>query len=256
MADCADVFGQIQKKEGIAYPVLVPNLQGYERAVKAGAKEVAIFASASETFSKKNINCTIEESLARFNDVFTAAKKDSVKIRGYVSCVVGCPYEGPVAPHKVAELSENLYNRGCYEISLGDTIGVGTPGSVSAMINETKKRVPVECLAGHFHDTYGQALSNILASLQMGIQVFDASVSGLGGCPYAKGATGNVATEEVVYMLHGMGIETGVTLEKLIETGKYISDVLARPLGSKVSAAMSPKIMNYQSTPCDNLFVH
>lgn len=168
--------------------------RGYERAMSVGVREVAVFASASETFSKKNINCTVEESLHRFIPIFERAKKDGVKIRGYVSCVVGCPYEGYIEPNKVADLSAKLYEKGCYEISLGDTIGVGTPGTICKMIEETKKRVPVECLAGHYHDTYGQALPNILASMQLGVRVFDSSVGGLGGCPYAKGATGNVAT--------------------------------------------------------------
>lgn len=194
MADGADVFNNMKKLENVSYPVLVPNIKGYERAVEAGATEVALFASASESFSKKNINCTIEESLERFEEVFVHARKDNIKIRGYVSCVVGCPYEGQINPQRVAELSEKLYQKGCYEISLGDTIGVGTPGSVTKMLAETIKRVPVDAIAGHYHDTYGQALANILASLHMGVSVFDSSVSGLGGCPYAHGATGNVAT--------------------------------------------------------------
>lgn len=234
MADGAEVFSQINKIDPVSYPVLVPNLKGYEKAVKTGVKEIAIFASASESFSKRNINCTIEESLQRFDEIFQHAKKDKIKIRGYVSCVVGCPFEGSIDPKKVAEISSILYEKGCYEISLGDTIGVGTPGSIYAMIAETKKKVPVEHLAGHYHDTYGQALSNILTSLQMGVRVFDASVAGLGGCPYANGATGNVATEDVVYMLNGLNISTGINLEKLIETGEYISNILNRDRKSVV----------------------
>jgi len=201
-------------------------------------KEIAVFASASESFSKSNINCTIEESLVRYRDVTAAAKKHGLLIRGYVSCVIGCPVEGAIDPLKVAYVAKELYNMGCSEISLGDTIGVGTPGSVVAMLEAVMSFVPVEKIAVHFHDTYGQALANILVSLQMGISIVDSSVSGLGGCPYAKGATGNVATENVVYMLHGLGIETNVDLNKLMEDGDYISKHLGRPLGSKTAAAL------------------
>jgi len=213
-------------------------LQGFEAAVAAGAKEIAVFASASESFSKSNINCTIEESLVRYRDVTAAAKKHGLLIRGYVSCVIGCPVEGAIDPLKVAYVAKELYNMGCSEISLGDTIGVGTPGSVVAMLEAVMSFVPVEKIAVHFHDTYGQALANILVSLQMGISIVDSSVSGLGGCPYAKGATGNVATEDVIYMLHGLGIETNVDLNKLMEDGDYISKHLGRPLGSKTAAAL------------------
>lgn len=238
MADNAQVFKQIQPREDISYPVLVPNIKGFEMAMEAGAREVAVFASASESFSKKNINCTVEESLQRFDPIFARAHQEGVRVRAYVSCIGGCPYEGHVPPPTVAELTEKLYQKGCYEISLGDTIGTATPSLVWEVLHETTKRVPMEALAGHYHDTYGQALSNILASLQMGMRTFDSSVAGLGGCPYADGASGNVPTEEVVYMLHGMNISTGIDLAKLIETGKYISEVLERPNGSKVSQAV------------------
>ncbi|PUZ43617.1 hypothetical protein GQ55_8G022700 [Panicum hallii var. hallii] len=238
LADAKDVLKGIQQVPGVRYPVLTPNLRGFEAAVAAGAKEIAVFASASESFSKSNINCTIEESLVRYRDVTAAAKKHGLLIRGYISCVIGCPVEGTIDPSKVAYIAKELYNMGCSEISLGDTIGVGTPGSVVAMLEAVMSFVPVDKIAVHFHDTYGQALANILASLQMGISIVDSSVSGLGGCPYAKGATGNVATEDVVYMLHGLGIETNVGLNKLMEAGDYISKHLGRPLGSKTAAAL------------------
>jgi len=238
LADAKEVLKGIQQVSGVRYPVLTPNLRGFEAAVAAGAKEIAVFASASESFSKSNINCTIEESLVRYRDVTAAAKKHGLLIRGYVSCVIGCPVEGAIDPLKVAYVAKELYNMGCSEISLGDTIGVGTPGSVVAMLEAVMSFVPVEKIAVHFHDTYGQALANILVSLQMGISIVDSSVSGLGGCPYAKGATGNVATEDVIYMLHGLGIETNVDLNKLMEAGDYISKHLGRPLGSKTAAAL------------------
>ncbi|RLN28099.1 hydroxymethylglutaryl-CoA lyase, mitochondrial-like [Panicum miliaceum] len=238
LADAKEVLKAIQQMPNVRYPVLTPNLRGFEAAVAAGAKEIAVFASASESFSKSNINCTIEESLARYRDVTAAAKKHGLLIRGYVSCVIGCPVEGAIDPSKVAYVAKELYNMGCSEISLGDTIGVGTPGSVVAMLEAVMSFVPVEKIAVHFHDTYGQALANILVSLQMGISIVDSSVSGLGGCPYAKGATGNVATEDVVYMLHGLGIDTNVDLNKLMEAGDYISKHLGRPLGSKTAAAL------------------
>ncbi|CAM0151360.1 unnamed protein product [Urochloa decumbens] len=212
---------------------------GFEAAVAAGAKEVAVFASASESFSRSNISCTIEESLVRYRDVTAAAKKHGLRIRGYVSCVIGCPVEGTIHPSKVAYIANELYNMGCSEISLGDTIGVGTPGTVAAMLQAVMSFVPVGKIAVHFHDTYGQALANILVSLQMGINIVDSSVSGLGGCPYAKGAIGNVATEDVAYMLHGLGIETNVDLNKLMEAGDYISRHLGRPLGSKTATALA-----------------
>jgi hydroxymethylglutaryl-CoA lyase len=217
---------------------LSPLIQGFEAAVAAGAKEVAVFASASESFSKSNLNCTIKESLVRYHDVVTSAKKHGIRIRGYVSCVVGCPVEGTIHPSKVAYVAKELYDMGCSEISLGDTIGVGTPGSILAMLEAVMSFVPVDKLAVHFHDTYGQALANILVSLQLGINIVDSSVSGLGGCPYAKGATGNVATEDVVYMLHGLGIETNVDLNKLMDAGDYISKHLGRQSGSKTTTAL------------------
>jgi len=241
MADHTEVLERVRRKPGVSYPVLTPNLKGFEAARAAGAKEVAVFGAASESFSKKNINCTIAESLERFSPVVSEAKKHNVKVRGYVSCVLGCPYEGEVKPAKVAEVAGALYDMGCYEVSLGDTIGVGTPGKTKAMIEACAKRVPLEKLAGHYHDTYGQALANIYASLEMDLATFDASVAGLGGCPYAAGASGNVATEDVVYMLHGLGIRTGVDLDKLVEIGDWISDFLKRTSSSKVGKAITAK---------------
>jgi len=239
MADSAEIMEKITRKNGVSYPVLTPNLKGFEGAMAVGAKEVAIFGAASESFSQKNINCTIEESLERFRPVVEAAKEQGVLVRGYVSCVVGCPYEGEIAPEKVADVSAKLYEMGCYEISLGDTVGVGTPGKVKDMLAAVSAKVPMEKLAVHFHDTYGQALANIYAALEMGVATVDSSVAGLGGCPYAKGASGNVATEDVVYMLNGLGIDTGVDLDKLCEAGRFISNVLGRAPASKVSLAMA-----------------
>lgn len=239
LGDAKDVMEAIRNVEGARFPVLTPNLKGFEAAVAAGAKEVAIFASASESFSKSNINCSIEESLKRYHDVSLAAEKASVPIRGYISCVVGCPVEGKVPPTKVAYVAEKLYDMGCSEISLGDTIGVGTPGTVVPMLEAVMNVVPVDKLAVHFHDTYGQALSNILASLQMGIATVDSSVAGLGGCPYAKGATGNVATEDVVYMLNGLGVKTNVDLGKVMLAGDFICKHLERPSHSKTATALS-----------------
>ncbi|BAF29112.1 uncharacterized protein [Oryza sativa Japonica Group] len=238
LADAKDVVEGIKHVPDVRFPVLTPNLRGFEAAVAAGAKEVAVFASASESFSKSNLNCTIKESLVRYHDVVTSAKKHGIRIRGYVSCVVGCPVEGTIHPSKVAYVAKELYDMGCSEISLGDTIGVGTPGSVLAMLEAVMSFVPVDKIAVHFHDTYGQALANILVSLQLGINIVDSSVSGLGGCPYAKGATGNVATEDVVYMLHGLGIETNVDLNKLMDAGDYISKHLGRQSGSKTTTAL------------------
>lgn len=238
LADAEEVLKGIKQEPGVRYPVLTPNLRGFEAAIAAGAKEIAVFASASESFSRSNINCTIEESLARYRGVTAAAKKHGLSIRGYVSCVIACPVGGATDPAKVAYVAKELYTMGCSEISLGDTTGVGTPGSVVAMLQAVMSFVPVDKIAVHFHDTYGQALANILVSLQMGINIVDSSVSGLGGCPYAKGATGNVATEDVVYMLHGLGIETNVDLNKLMEAGDYISKHLGRPLGSKTATAL------------------
>jgi hydroxymethylglutaryl-CoA lyase len=241
MADHTEVLERIRRKPGVSYPVLTPNLKGFEAARAAGATEVAVFGAASEAFSKKNINCSIAESLERFRPVVEAAKENSVKVRGYISCVVACPYKGEVKPAKVAEVAGALYDMGCYEISLGDTIGAGTPGKTRAMIEACMKRVPVAKLAGHYHDTYGQALANIYASLELGVATFDSSVSGLGGCPYAKGASGNVATEDVLYMLEGLGIETGVDLEKVVDAGIWISSILKRTPGSKAGRAIAAK---------------
>lgn len=242
MATSSEVFAQVNRKNGVSYSALTPNMKGFEAAVEANASEVAIFGAASEAFSQKNINCSIEESLARFEPIMTEAKAKGIKVRGYVSCVVGCPYEGDISPEKVADVAEKLYQMGCYEISLGDTIGVGTPATVQTMLQAVIARVPKEKLAVHFHDTYGQALTNIYAALNMGINVIDSSVAGLGGCPYAKGASGNVATEDVVYLLNGLNIETGINFEKLLSAGWFISDVLSRSPISKVSNAYRAKI--------------
>ncbi|KAJ7972100.1 Hydroxymethylglutaryl-CoA lyase, mitochondrial [Quillaja saponaria] len=239
LADAKDVMESIQNVEGARFPVLTPNIKGFEAAVAAGAKEVAVFASASESFSKTNINCTIEDSLSRYRDVASAARNLSIPVRGYISCVVGCPVEGNVPPAKVAFVAKALFDMGCYEISLGDTIGVGTPGTFIPMLEAVTDVIPVDMLAVHFHDTYGQALSNILVSLQMGISTVDSSVSGLGGCPYAKGASGNVATEDVVYMLNGIGVKTNVDISKLILAGSFINKHLGRPSGSKAATALS-----------------
>ncbi|XP_001355781.1 hydroxymethylglutaryl-CoA lyase, mitochondrial [Drosophila pseudoobscura] len=237
MGDNSEVFRGIRKVPGINYPVLTPNLKGFESALAAGAEEVAVFGAASDAFSLKNVNCTAAEAIERFKPVLKASQKHGVRVRGYVSTIVGCPYEGAVAPSAVVRVVEALYEMGCYEISLGDTIGVGTPGSMRRMLDEVARAVPAENLAVHCHDTYGQALSNILVSLEYGIRVVDSSVSGLGGCPYARGASGNAATEDVVYMLHGMGLNTGVNLDKLIQVGRYICTELGRPSESKVNRA-------------------
>jgi len=228
MADHAEVLRGLDWSTGINYPVLTPNLKGFEAALAAGAREVAVFASASEGFSQKNINCSIAESIERFIPVLKAAKTAGVKVRGYVSCVVACPYDGPVAPQSVADVAARLKDIGCYEISLGDTIGVGTPASVLRMLEAVARKLPVEALAGHYHDTYGMAVANIYASYQFGLRSFDAAVGGLGGCPFAKGATGNVATEHVVYLLEGLGCDTGVDLPALKETASWIKGVLGR----------------------------
>ncbi|KAK4607461.1 hypothetical protein RGQ29_001341 [Quercus rubra] len=239
LADAKDVMAAVCNLDGARLPVLTPNLKGFEAAVAAGAKEVAVFASASESFSKSNINCSIEESLVRYRAVTRAAKELSIPVRGYVSCVVGCPVEGAIPPSKVAYVAKELYDMGCFEISLGDTIGVGTPGTVVPMLEAVMAVVPVEKLAVHFHDTYGQSLPNILISLQMGISTLDSSIAGLGGCPYAKGASGNVATEDVVYMLNGLGVKTNVDLAKLMLAGDFISKHLSRPSGSKTATALN-----------------
>jgi hydroxymethylglutaryl-CoA lyase len=241
MADHIEVLERIRRKPGVDYPVLTPNLKGFEAARAAGATEVAIFGAASEAFSKKNINCSIAESLERFRAVAEAAHKANIKVRGYISCVVGCPYEGEIQPGKVAEVAAALFDMGCYEVSLGDTIGVGTPAKTQRMIEACAKRVPIERLAGHYHDTYGQALANIYASLELGVATFDASVAGLGGCPYAAGASGNVATEDVVYMLDGLGIETGVDLDRLVGIGQWICGVLGKEPATKAGRAIAAK---------------
>lgn len=242
MADAASVMQRIERRTGVAaYAVLVPNEKGLEAALAAGAREIAVFGAASEAFSQKNINCSIAESLARFKPVVAAAQQAGLRVRGYVSCALGCPYQGEVQPAAVAEVAWALLDLGCYEISLGDTIGVGTPSSTQAMLDVVARRVPLKKLAGHFHDTYGMAIVNIFASLQTGVAVFDASVAGLGGCPYAAGASGNVATEDVVWLMRGLGIETGVDLDKLVATGAWISAQLGREPNSKVARALLAK---------------
>jgi len=239
MAGSAEVFAQIQRKPGVTYGALAPNLRGFEDAMAAGVKEVAVFAAASEAFSQRNINCSISESLKRFVPIMDAARQHGVSVRGYVSCVLGCPYEGDVAPEQVALVARELYAMGCYEVSLGDTIGTGTAGATRRMFEVVGAQVPRDKLAGHFHDTYGQAMTNVYASLLEGIAVFDSSIAGLGGCPYAKGASGNVATEDVLYLLNGLGIETGVDMQQLLVAGQQICDVLGRVTGSRVAKARS-----------------
>lgn len=242
MADTAAVLAGIARRPGIRYPVLVPNMKGFEAASAAGLgepglDEIAIFSAASESFSRRNINCSIAESLERFAPVCAAAAARNIRVRGYVSCVLGCPYEGMIAPEAVAKVAGQLMALGCYEISLGDTIGVGTPGQAQALVETVAGIVPRDRLAAHFHDTYGQALANILACLEVGVGVIDSAVAGLGGCPYAAGASGNVATEDVLYMLDGMGIETGVSLEGVLRAAEIAGTALGRPTGSKVGQA-------------------
>ncbi len=239
MADSGEVFAGVQRKPGVTYAALTPNLQGVERALAAGATEVAIFAAASEAFSQKNINCSIAESLQRFDTVMEIAKTQRLPVRGYISCVAGCPYSGTVDPHTVAGLARDLLAMGCYEISLGDTIGVGTAGQIQQLIGLLAKDIPIEKLAVHMHDTYGQALTNVYAALQLGVSVVDASVAGLGGCPYAKGASGNLATEDLVYLLNGLGIEHGVDLHRLIAAGNRICAQLGRTNGARVARAFA-----------------
>ncbi len=242
MADAAEVMAGIERRAGVSYPVLVPNEQGLAAALAAGAAEIAVFAAASEAFSQKNINCTIKESLERFKPVLARAKGAEVRVRGYVSCVLGCPYQGEVTPGAVADVAWALFEMGCHEISLGDTVGLGTPEKAKAMIEAVARRVPIKKLAGHYHDTRGMAIVNIYASLQMGVNVFDASVGGLGGCPYAQGASGNVATEDVVWLLQGLGIDCGVNLDALVDTAAWITAQLGRDItktsASKVAQAM------------------
>ena len=237
LADAAEVFAGIRRREGVAYPVLVPNERGYERARAAGATEVAVFSAASEAFNQRNINASIDESLARFVPVLERAARDGVRVRGYVSTVLGCPYQGEVPVDEVVRVAGRLHAMGCYEVSLGDTIGIGTPVKAREMLRAVADAVPMSALAVHFHDTRGQALANILACLEEGVRVVDSAVSGTGGCPYAKGASGNVATEDVVYMLEGMGMRTGVDLAALVETGRWLAALLGRPSGSKVTLA-------------------
>ena len=238
LADAAQVMAGISRKQGVRYPVLTPNMKGFEAAVAAGAEEVAVFGAASETFSLKNINCSIAESLDRFRPVCEAAAARGVRVRGYVSCALGCPYEGAVAPGAVAGVARALFDMGCAEVSLGDTIGTGTPAAARAMVEAAAAEAPIERLAAHFHDTYGQALANLLAVLELGIRTIDSAVAGLGGCPYAPGAAGNVATEDVLYMLDGMGVGTGVDLDAVAAAGWFICDALGRPPASKVSLAL------------------
>jgi len=239
MAGSAEVFAAIEQRPGVTYAALAPNLRGFEDALAAGVKEVAVFAAASEAFSQRNINCSISESLSRFEPIMDAARSHGVRVRGYVSCVLGCPYEGKVSAAQVAPVAKALHDMGCYEVSLGDTIGTGTAGDTRRLFDVVSAVVPREQLAGHFHDTYGQALANVYASLLEGISVSDSSVAGLGGCPYAKGATGNIASEDVLYLLQGLGIETGIDLDRLIAAGQRISQVLGRANGSRVARARS-----------------
>ncbi|MEH6686714.1 MAG: hydroxymethylglutaryl-CoA lyase [Halopseudomonas sabulinigri] len=241
MAGSAEVFAGIQQRSGVTYAALAPNLKGFEAALAAGVQEVAVFAAASEAFSQKNINCSIAESLQRFEPLMAAAQEHGVKVRGYISCVLGCPYDGDVSPEQVAAIARELLDSGCYEVSLGDTIGVGTAGETRRLFDVVGRDIPRSQLAGHFHDTYGQALANIHASLLEGISVFDSSVAGLGGCPYAKGATGNVATEDVLYLLNGLGIDTGIDMAALVQSGQHICNVLGKSNGSRVARALLTK---------------
>ncbi|BCO18768.1 hydroxymethylglutaryl-CoA lyase [Alteromonas sp. KC3] len=241
MADSGDIFKQLTRKQGVQYSALTPNMKGLDAALEAGVEEVAVFGAASESFSQKNINCSISESLSRFEPVIEKAKALNIPVRGYVSCVMGCPYEGKIAPKAVADVSKTLLDMGCYEISLGDTIGTGTPGATKALMDEVLNDIPVSKIAVHFHDTYGQALVNLYTAMEYGVAVIDSAVSGLGGCPYAKGASGNVATEDVVYMLNGMGITSNVDMDKLLDTSRFVQSVLGRPPVSKVATALLAK---------------
>ena len=241
LADAAEVLAKIKRKPGVSYPVLVPNRKGLDAAIASGCEEIVIFGAASEAFSKRNTNCTIAEGLARFSEVCEEALKRGIRVRGDISVCLGCPYEGDVAPAQVSAVARELAAMGCYEICIADTIGVGTPGKTRALFEDVARHIPLARLAGHFHDTYGQALANTYAALECGVAVFDSSVAGLGGCPYAKGATGNVATEDVLFMLQGLGIETGVDMAQLIEAGRFICDFLGRPSGSRVARALMAK---------------
>ena len=241
MAGSDEVFDGLSRGKGVVYAALTPNMRGYDQAVASGADEVAVFSAASEAFNQRNINCSIGESLARFEPVMEAAARDQIKVRGYVSCVVGCPYEGAISPEQVRDVSQSLLDMGCYEISLGDTIGIGTPGEVATLLELLTQTIRASQLAVHCHDTYGQALANIYVALEHGIRIIDSSVAGLGGCPYADGATGNVASEDVVYMLHGLGYETGIDLNQLIDAGNFISEALDRDNNSRAANAISGK---------------
>ncbi|HXV22646.1 MAG TPA: hydroxymethylglutaryl-CoA lyase [Alphaproteobacteria bacterium] len=242
MADTAEVLVRIRRAPGVRYPVLVPNMKGLEAALSAGVEEIAVFGAASETFSQRNINCSIEESLERFRPVVAMAMSKGIRVRGYISCVAGCPYEGPIAPAAVARVAQALVRMGCEELSLGDTIGTGTPRKIQAVVEAVARNVSIERLAVHCHDTYGQSLANILAALQLGVAIVDSAVAGLGGCPYAPGASGNVASEDVLYMLDGLDIETGVDLARLTEAGAFISAALGRRSGSRAGLALASRV--------------
>ena len=241
MADTGEVMRRIRRREGVSYPVLVPNMKGLEAAVAAGATEIAGFAAATETFSQRNTHCSIAESLERQSTVCRAAIDQGLRVRGYMSVVLGCPYEGDVKPAQVADVVRQLWDMGCYEVSLGDTVGMGTPAKTKRLIEAISAHVPVEKIGGHYHDTYGQAIANILASMEMGMATFDSSIAGLGGCPYSPGATGNVASEDVLYMLDGMGIETGVSMDALLDTAEFICAYLDRATFSRAGRALSLK---------------
>lgn len=246
MSDGCEVMKNLKRKPDVNYPVLIPNLKGYETAKQCNIEEVAIFPAGSEGFSQKNLNCSVEEGLRRFKLVADEAVKDGMRVRGYVSCVLGCPYDGAIEPKKIAKITEELFSMGCYEVSLGDTIGVGTAGSVRKLMKEVISVTSPDKLALHFHDTYGQGLSNLLAGLEFGIRTVDSSISGLGGCPYARGASGNLATEDLVYFLYGLGVNTNVDLVKLIEAGRYISNFLAKPTDSKVNRAIGDRLKDHR----------
>ncbi|CAH2102682.1 unnamed protein product [Euphydryas editha] len=246
MSDGTEVMKNLKRTSGVNYPVLIPNLKGYETAKKCNIEEIAIFPAGSEGFSQKNLNCSVEEGLKRFKLVADQAVKDGIRVRGYVSCVLGCPYDGPISPKTIARITEELFSMGCYEVSLGDTIGVGTAGSVRKLMKEIVAVTTPDKLALHFHDTYGQGLSNLLAGLEFGIKTVDSSISGLGGCPFARGASGNLATEDLVYFLYGLGVNTNVDLVKLVEAGRYISNFLAKPPASKVNLALGDRFKNHE----------
>jgi len=239
LADNQEVYEKITKKKSVAYPVLVPNKRGLERALEVHVKDIAVFATPSEQFSQHNTNCSVAESIQKIEEIMVIAKPQGIRVRGYLSCVLGCPYEGDISPLAVADLAEKLLQLGCHEISLGDTIGVGTPGKTKSLLEAVLNKIPRDKIAVHFHDTYGQAIANIYAALELGISVIDSSVAGLGGCPYAKGASGNVATEDVLYLLNGLNIQTGVDLKKLVAVGQFITKYLGRPMQSKVNLAVS-----------------